>query len=335
MILADGREEDNPPVPEGPQVEKARDQQRRLASDEGRDIPISEIEMSKPMEIPTRKEILQKQMDEFLSEESQKNLREGLENYARLSREERYRTMYDISEDDKQYKIEKEPKSFEDYLQQIRDTGGVLAVMNPATGIPSFVLSYEKDHIKFYPYFSKYISKFYDFNPNKDPRRFADAITHGSASGDYYGRFKEDVVNNIIFQDHPMKIDLRKLPEDVEMILNEGDDDVDDDRGGGRLATLRRTLDKWRRYQYGLYEGEEEEKEESDKEPSGDLFMGGPKDEPHDDDDEAFVTPPQSNKSSDEFRLELPKLESDKEELIKELESKKAEVQKVKDYNQG
>jgi len=138
-----------------------------------------------------------------------------------------------------------------------------------------------------------------------------------------------------------MKIDLRKLPDDVEMILNKGDDDVDDDRGGGRLATMRRTLDKWRRYQYGLYEGEEEEEEEekgeSDKEPSGDLFMGGPKDEPHDDDDdndEAFVTPPQSNKSSDEFILELPKLESDKEDLIKELESKKAEVQKVKDINQ-
>ena len=49
------------------------------------------------MEIPTQ-EILQKQIDKFRSEESQKNLREGLENYARLSREERYRTMYDISE---------------------------------------------------------------------------------------------------------------------------------------------------------------------------------------------------------------------------------------------
>ena len=105
------------------------------------------------IEIPTREEILQKQMDESLSEESQKNLREGVQEYARLSREERCRTRYDISEDDKQYIIEKEPKSFEDYLQQVRDSGGVLAVMNPATGIPSFVLSYEKDHIKFTPTF--------------------------------------------------------------------------------------------------------------------------------------------------------------------------------------
>ena len=61
----------------------------------------------------------------------------------------------------------------------------------------------------------------------------------------------------------------------------------------------------------------------------------GPKDEHDDnDDDEAFVTPPVSFKSSDEFKLELPKLESDKEELIKELESKKAEVQLVGLYNQ-
>ena len=52
------------------------------------------------------------------------------------------------------------------------------------------------------------------------------------------------------------------------------------------------------------------------------------------DDDGAFVTPSQSSKSSDEFRLELPKLESDKEKLIKELESKKAEVQLVGLYNQ-
>jgi len=55
--------------------------------------------------------------------------------------------------------------------------------------------------------------------------------------------------------------------------------------------------------------------------------MGGPKDE-HDDDDEDFATPPLSFKGSDEFLSELPKLESDKEELIKELESKKAEIQK-------
>ena len=62
--------------------------------------------------------------------------------------------------------------------------------------------------------------------------------------------------------------------------------------------------------------------------------MGGPKDE-HDDDDEDFATSPiVSSKSSDEYILELPKLESEKEKLIKELESKKAEVQKVKNYNQ-
>ena len=183
MIHVDEREEEEkdniPTVEEIPR----RHYQRRVQSDQGREIPISEIEMSKPMEIPAQEEILQKQMDEFQSEEFKKELREGVQEYARLSREERYRSRYDISEDDKQYIIEKKPKSFEDYLQQVRDSGGVLAVMNPVTGIPSFVLSYEKDYIKFYPYFSKYISKFYDFDPNKDPRKFADQVIGGRRRG--------------------------------------------------------------------------------------------------------------------------------------------------------
>ena len=142
-------------------------------------------------------------------------------------------------------------------------------------------------------------------------------------------------MDEIILQEHPVRVDLRKLPDGVEMIVEAGDDDGDDDRGGGRLPTMKETLDKWHRDQLEIYEEEdEEEEEESDKGSFGGSFMGMPKDEPHDDDDEAFVTPPQSNKSSDEFRLELPKLESDKEKLINELQSKKAEVQKVELYNQ-
>ena len=52
--------------------------------------------------------------------------------------------------------------------------------------------------------------------------------------------------------------------------------------------------------------------------------MDKPKDE-HDDNDEGFVTPVGSRKTSDDYRKELAKLESEKEKLIKELESKKAE----------
>ena len=59
--------------------------------------------------------------------------------------------------------------------------------------------------------------------------------------------------------------------------------------------------------------------------------MGWPRDE-HDDED--FATPPVvSRKTSDDYRLELAKLESEKK-LIEGLKSEKAEILKVKDHNQ-
>ena len=71
MIHADEREEekeDNSPIPEGPRMEEIprRDPQRRVASDQGREIPISEIEVSRPtlsqpMEIPLRGEQVQRE----------------------------------------------------------------------------------------------------------------------------------------------------------------------------------------------------------------------------------------------------------------------------------
>jgi len=92
---------------------------------------------------------------------------------------------------------------------------------------------------------------------------------------------------------------------------------------------MKEILKKWHRDLNEIYEEEESERRSFEG-----IYMGGLKDEDDDNDDEAFVTPPVSFKSSDEFELELPKLESDKEELIKELESKKAEIQKVNKYNQ-
>ena len=76
MIHADEREEDNSPLPERPQEEEIprRDPQRRVASDKVREIPISEIEISKPMEIPTREEILQKEINQFRIEDMQKDM---------------------------------------------------------------------------------------------------------------------------------------------------------------------------------------------------------------------------------------------------------------------
>ena len=167
MILthADGREEeDNPPIPEGPRMEEIprRRYQRRLASDQGREIPISEVELSKPrathfMESASRGELVEGGLEEDKYKEMKRSITEGMEEIVEMDREEKLRKLYGITEDDEQYIIEKESKSFEDYLQRVRRIGGVLAVMDPWSGIPRFVLSYEKDGIKFYPNFSKYL----------------------------------------------------------------------------------------------------------------------------------------------------------------------------------
>ena len=66
-------------------------------------------------------------------------------------------------------------------------------------------------------------------------------------------------------------------------------------------------------------EEESEEKEESEKKSFEGLFMDKPKDEHDDDNDEGFVTLVGSRKTSDDYRIELAKLESEKEKLIKEL----------------
>ena len=241
MILADGREEDNPPIPEGPQVEEAprRDQQRRVVRDRGREIPISEIEMSRPMLSQPMEIPLQGEQERMEIEEMKKDIKEGFDKIEEINREETLRKLYGITEDDEQYTIEKEPKSFEDYVEFVRNTGGVLAVLEPWSGIPRFVLSNEEDGIKFYPNYSKFLSQFYDFNPDVDPRRFANVLYKGEVAQDYYGKFKEDEVDDIILQEYPVRVNLRKLPDDVEMILEAGDDDVDDDRGGGRLPTMK------------------------------------------------------------------------------------------------
>ena len=115
------------------------------------------------MEIPLRGEQVQREPERMEIEEMKKDIRERADKIDEVNREELLRKLYGITEDDEQYKIEKEAKTFEDYIKFVRDSGGVLAVMDPWSGIPRFVLSYEEDGIKFYPNYSKYLSNFYDF----------------------------------------------------------------------------------------------------------------------------------------------------------------------------
>ena len=102
MIHSEEREEgDNPPIPEGSQVEEVprRDYQRSLASDQGREIPISEIEMSRPMlsqpmEKPLRGEQVQREPERMEIEEMKKDIREGLDEIVEINREETLRKLW-------------------------------------------------------------------------------------------------------------------------------------------------------------------------------------------------------------------------------------------------
>ena len=55
---------------------------------------------------------------------------------------------------------------------------------------------------------------------------------------------------------------------------------------GGRLPTMKEILKKWHRDLNEIYEEEESERRSFEG-----IYMGGPKDEDDDNDDEAFVTP--------------------------------------------
>ena len=196
------------------------------------------------------------------------------------------RKLYGITEDDEQYTIEKEAKTFEDYVELARNNpGDVVAVLEPWNGIPRFVLPHEEDGIKFYPNYSKLLSLYYDFNPDVDPRKFTDVLYKGLISQDY-GKFKEDEIDDIILQEYYVRVDLRKLPDDVELVVEGEDDDEDDDRGGGRLPTMKETLEKWHEELNEIYD--EEESEKSERKSFEGLFKGKPEDEHDDDDDEGF-----------------------------------------------
>jgi len=133
MIYADEKEEEennNIPAVEGPQMEEIprRHYHRRVLSDQGREIPINEIDVSRPilsqpMGIPLRGESVQSEPERMEIEEIKKDIREKAERIVEENRQELIRKLYGITEDDEQYTIEKEAKTFEDYVELARNTG--------------------------------------------------------------------------------------------------------------------------------------------------------------------------------------------------------------------
>ena len=94
-----------------------RHHHRRVLGDQGREIPIKEIDVSRPMlsqpmEIPMRGESVQSEPERMETEEMKKDIGEKAERIVEENRQELIRKLYGITEDDEQYTIEKEAKTF-------------------------------------------------------------------------------------------------------------------------------------------------------------------------------------------------------------------------------
>ena len=132
MIHVDEREEEEkdniPTVEEIPR----RHYQRRVQSE----IPISEIDVSQPilaqpMEIPLRGEPVHGEPVQMEIEEMRKDIKEGAERIVEENRQELIRKLYSITEDDEKYTVERDTKTFEDYVELVRKICGVVAVLDP------------------------------------------------------------------------------------------------------------------------------------------------------------------------------------------------------------
>ena len=108
MIHVDERDEE-----EKDNIPTVEEIPRRHYRDQGREIPISEIDtsqpmLSQPMEIPMRGEQVQGEPERMEIEEMKKDIREGAERIDQVNKEELLRKLYGITEDDEQYTMDDE-----------------------------------------------------------------------------------------------------------------------------------------------------------------------------------------------------------------------------------
>ena len=172
-----------------------------------------------------------------------------------------------------------------------------IAIIDPKTGYPKFILKYDKGQVKLYDN-EDTISKFYDYRAKPEG---------GSIPKEFYIPGK---VDGIRLQNKQVDINFERLPEDVIGIINiEYDNDDDHDKGGEKI---------FRKKSKSKDEIEEEEKIHF-------PYSGKPKDD--DDDDKGTKIERPTRKTSDEYRLEMTLLKSEKEQLMKEVENIKVKFQ--------
>ena len=140
--------------------------------------------------------------------------------------------------EDEIYRYEKQPRTIKDYVRLAKNNPeSVIAVMNPLTHEPQFVIKNKDDITKLYH--GKGLSKYYKYFPKDVQKKAAESMgIRGKIESDLYGQWKEDKLDQIRLQEHPVKFDIKNLPDDVVAVTHskhDDDDDDDQDRGGQRI----------------------------------------------------------------------------------------------------
>ena len=206
--------------------------------------------------------------------------------------------------EDSIYKYESQPRTIKEYIELAKkNEHKVIAVMNPLTHEPELVIKNKGDVTKLYH--NKGLSKYYKYYDKEVQKKAAKSIRiEGKIADDLYGKWKHDKLDQIRLQEHPVKFNLKDLPDDVVVIGNTGNDDNDDDpeQGAERIRNIGDFIRK-----------------------SGEEYMKADEDDNHEEDDdndqdnERFYSPAKSQRS-EVYNEEIVGLRSENHKLKKELE---------------
>ena len=263
--------------------------------------------LHKPV-VPRTNEVLEEYKEEDEIKAIKNDIDKKVKQIDETHKEEILQDLYN----DEIYKFDKQPRTFKDYVKLARNNpGAVIAIMNPWTGEPQFVLKNNGKRTKVYEN-NDAISRFYRFYP-KDIQTIVTKAQ--SPSSQMLGQFKHDKVDQIRLQEHPVRFNKDNLPDDVLLIQHSKGNDDDPDAGGERV---RDEEDFMRRHHEALNEIDSDKEEDKGYEEYTPLLEKKRNDD--DSDEEMMFGTPKGRKSSDDYKLEIARLTNDKEQLIKHLE---------------
>ena len=186
------------------------------------------------------------------------------------------------------YQYEKKPKTFNHYVELAKKKPGeLIAVTNPLSHKPYFAIKNDGEKIKLY-YGNEALSRYFEYYDDSS-----------------VGEFKHNKVDQIRLQEHPIRFDIYRLLDDVELINYADDDDDDDDDNDnlgihGRIKDEADWMEKVGEEEMSIYDHEHGLKDKSSDSDN--------------DDDEQFHSPVRSRKSED-YKAEILRLKEEKSQL--------------------